>query len=357
MTKNNKRPWQAALVGLVGLILVASASIRVLSVTDWDATVFVGFGEVTDPTTEYAEDRLADIQLRSGRGHDGKYFFVQANDPWLLAPDDNAEVLDRPLYRSQRMLYPLIAGVGGLLSPESIVWGLLVVNVVAMAVGSWVVALLALEMGASAWWGLGFVLNLGLIGDFAIDSAGIVAVLFAFLGIWFLLRERNGLSITSFAMAGLSREVMLIVAVGAAIWLWRRSRRQLGLLFLLVPSSVVALWGLYLRFRVEEGAGGLPVADWPFLGIARSFDFWTRDPRSFAVGITMLLLLILFTRRAVGSSHLVAWAFLGFVPLAAILSEHVWRNWFDISRAIAPIWTSYALLLFAGKVEGETSLS
>jgi len=340
----------------VGLILVATAAIRVLSVTDWNATLFVGFGEVSDPTTEYAEDRLAEIQLRSGRGHDGKYFFVQANDPWLLAPDENAQVLDRPLYRSQRMLYPLIAGVGGLLSPEAIVWGLLIVNVIAIAVGSWVVALLAVEMGASAWWGLGFVFNLGLIGDFAIDSAGVIAVLFAFLGIWFLIRERIGLSIASFAMAGLSREVMLIAAVGAAIWLWRRSRRQLSLLFLLGPSSVVALWGIYLRFRVEDGVGGSPVVDWPFLGIVRSFDYWTRDPRSFVVGITMLMLLVLFTRRAIGSSHLVAWSFLGFVPLAVILSEHVWRNWFDISRAIAPIWTAYVLLLFAENVEDETSL-
>ena len=91
--------------------------------------------------------------MRGDLGHDGRFFFVQGNDPWVLEPEVNAVVLDRPLYRSQRMFYPLLAGGFGLFSPEGVVWGLLVVNVIAMGLGTWAVAVLAVEMGLSSWSG------------------------------------------------------------------------------------------------------------------------------------------------------------------------------------------------------------
>ena len=87
----------------------------------------------------------------------------------------NAVVLDRPLYRSQRMFYPLQAGGLGLFSAEGVVWGLLVVNVIAMGLGTWAVAVLAVEMGLSSWWGLAFLLNIGLVSELNIGGAGIVA--------------------------------------------------------------------------------------------------------------------------------------------------------------------------------------
>src|SRR5690606_19508433 len=127
--------------------------IRVLAETGWDATVFVAFGEEATPTREYAEERLGEVFLRRAQGHDGKFFFVQSNDPWVIDPEENALVLDRPLYRSQRMLYPALAGGGGLFGPETIVWAMLVVNLLAMGVGTWVTARIAMEMGGSPWWG------------------------------------------------------------------------------------------------------------------------------------------------------------------------------------------------------------
>jgi hypothetical protein len=106
------RSTPAWLVGIVALGLVAGACTWVLSRVDWDATVFIGFGEDAPATRAYAEDRLGTVYLRGDQGHDGKFFFIQANDPWVLAPENNAAVLDRPLYRSQRMLYPVLAGLG-----------------------------------------------------------------------------------------------------------------------------------------------------------------------------------------------------------------------------------------------------
>ena len=174
---------------------MAAIAVRVLAEVDWDPTIFVAFGEEATPTREYAEERLGDVYLRPAQGHDGKFFFVQSNDPWVLDPEENALVLDRPLYRSQRMLYPLLAGGGGLFGSETITWSMLVVNVLAMGAGTWVVARIAMEMGGSPWWGLAFALNLGFISEVNIGGAGVVAAVAAFGAVLAVMKGRRGLAV------------------------------------------------------------------------------------------------------------------------------------------------------------------
>ena len=348
----------ALLVGAVGFLISGLVGVRVLSNSDWDPTIFAAFGEEATPTREYAEERLGDVFLRPLQGHDGKFFFVQANDPWVLDPEANAEILDRPLYRSQRMLYPVLASAGGVLAPEGVVWGLLVVNLLAMGMGTWAVALLAEEMGGSSWWGLTFVLNLGFISEMTIDGAGIVSAAAAFLALVMVLRDRLAPALVLLALAALSREAMLIAAAGTAFWLWRKDRKRDAGLTFIVPVGAVGLWALYLRAMIslEPGVDQVQELGLPFVGFIQAFDNWVNDPMDLIVGVSMMVLMLLYTRRTLISSRLVGWAFLGFVPLGILFTKQVWNSWFDISRAIAPIITAYVLLLFLGSKVEEPSL-
>ena len=59
---------------LFGLVI----ALRLLSVFDWDPTVFVAFGEESTAITEYGEQKLGrEVLQRPHQGHDGKFFFVQ----------------------------------------------------------------------------------------------------------------------------------------------------------------------------------------------------------------------------------------------------------------------------------------
>ncbi len=70
----------------------------------------------------------------------------------------------------------------------------------------------------------------------------------------------------------------------------------------------------------------------------------------------MMVLFFVFTRRVLISQHVVGWAFLGFVALGVVFTEQVWRSYFDITRAVAPIITSFVLLVFvAGRRRPLTS--
>ena len=92
---------------------------------DGDIAGLIKFGEGVNARviTEHVEDVLGrEVATVEAGGHDGKFFFLQALDPLYLEPTEHAALLDRPTYRAQRMLYPLLAGVGGLASPAVTLW-------------------------------------------------------------------------------------------------------------------------------------------------------------------------------------------------------------------------------------------
>ncbi len=342
-------------VAVIGAGLIAGVSIRVLSGSEWDASVFVGFGEDATPTRDYAEQRLGSVFLRPSQGHDGKFFFVQANDPWVLEPDQHAEVLDRPRYRSQRMLYPMLAGGGGLFAPAAIPWAMLLVNIVAMGAGTWVVARIAEEMGGSPWWGLAFALNLGFISEVNIGGAGVVAATAAFGAVLALKVDRRVLAVVLLALAALSREAMLIAAAGSALWLWMQGERRVALTTALVPVAAVAAWAAYLRVQIGGASVVSEVQEigWPFYGFIEAFSSWVEDPIDLVVGVAMMVLFVLFIRRVLISRGIVGLAFAGFAVLGVVFTEQVWRSYFDITRAVAPVITSFVLLMFLSQNSAE----
>jgi hypothetical protein len=134
---------------MIGFGVSVLLIMKVVVPADWDPSAVASFGIEEQSTLEYASSRLDRVVARPSIGHDGRFFFVQANDPFLLQPQENAWLLDRPTYRTQRMFYPLLAGMGGLLSPSYILWGLIGVNVAATGLGTLAVAAYAVQHGLS----------------------------------------------------------------------------------------------------------------------------------------------------------------------------------------------------------------
>lgn len=321
-------------------------AVRILGAVDWDATIFTAFGAKATPTRIYAEDRLGEVYLRTNQGHDGKYFFVQSNDPWLIHPSENAKVLDLPIYRSQRMFYPVLAGGAGFFTPEMIVWAMLIVNLLAIGVGTTATGQIAIEMGGSPWWGLAFLFNLGIFSVLLIGGAGIVAAAAAFGAVAFFLQGRTRLAIVLLLVAALSREAMVVTAVGSAYWLWKRGLKTEAKLAIAIPVMGVAIWAIFLRVRIgaDDGTQQVQGVGLPFLGFWKAISSWIDSPIDLVVGFAILLLLLAFTWRVITEDHLVGWAFVGFVPLGLLFTEQVWRSYLDIARVTAPVLTAFVLL-------------
>lgn len=342
----------AWVVGVIGFLLGLGIVLRLLVPGHMDPTMFLAVGQDTPIQKHYAERLLGTVDTRPGAGHDGKFFFAQANDPWYLDPAQHAAVLDRPLYRGERMLYPMIAGGFGAFPPGVVVWTLLITNVLALGLGTYLAARLAGAWGLSRWLGLAVPLNIGLLFEVAIDGSGVVAYAFCLAGLVAFVGRRTWLASVAFAAAALSREVMLAFAVGVVILYWL-DRRRPPWRVVIVPAAALAIWGAYLSFRLRGvgGAGSAPgLFALPFVGMLRALGSWIDEPDGLAaLSVMLLIIVVAFTVLAPRSRLPIAWGALPFVALAVVLSADVWREPFDLSRALAPVFTAAPLLLAASR--------
>ena len=348
--------WLVVAVALlVGLLIITASLLR----HDGDIAGLIKFSSndpeeellmrpFLAPLTAHVEAVLDRSVATTGKqGHDGRFFFLQALDPLYLSPDEHAVYLDRPRYRAQRMLYPLVAGVGGLVSPEAVLWSMAFINVAALALGTLGTARLAQRLGGSAWLGLAFTLNPGIIFEFIISGAGIVAFACAVWGTLAIIDARTRSAIVWFVAAVLAREVMLLYLAGVCchrLFVTRRIPWALGA----IPALSVFAWMGYVRLRLNSTREVTEIQEFgpPFGGMLDAFDNWLNDPIDLAIIVGLIAMMPLLVLRAVQRPNPLAWGALGFVPLAILMTSQVWFDLFDISRAITPIMTAYVLTAF-----------
>lgn len=333
--------WRTPMVvGLVGFALAILVVVRVLAPAGWNPSATAAFGVDEELSLAYADSVLDHVLVREAFGHDGKFFFIQANDPLLLAPDEHAAYLDRPTYRAQRMLYPLLAGAGGLLGPEAILWGLIVVNLLAIGLGTAAVAVYSARLGMSPWLGLAFPLNPGIISELGLDGGGILAFALVCVAVAAVQWERPVLAVVSLTLAVLAREVMLLSALGLALWFWRRRDRRMALA-MAIPGLAAVAWAGYLRWRLPGGEASISEFDWPFAGFFGAASAWMEEPAHLVAGAVVAIVILLFVLQLVrGRSDPLAAATVGFVGLAVLLSARVWGAAFDMTRAVVPLFTA-----------------
>jgi hypothetical protein len=338
----------AVLMGVIGSIGAVLLVGRLLAEFDFDPTTTIKFATLDPEQNAYAEELLGrEIVVAPKAGHDGKFFFSQAMDPFLFEPDLHAVHLDRPTYRAQRMAYPAMASLGGLLPAEATAWGLIVVNVLAMGVGTAFTALVAMRMGISRWFGLAFLLNPAMIVTLNIDGGGIVAMAAMMAGVYYVMKDSLIPAAVALAVAALARETMLIAAVGLGLFILYKKRTVAWALA--APAIAVAGWWVYVRWRL----GGLleqdvKALDRPFVGFYQAFQLWL-DTQGNAIdmlmGIVLLVMSVMVLIRAVKTPTALGWAVSGFALLAIFMSAPVWLNYYDSARALAPVLTAYVLLV------------
>lgn len=337
------------LVGLISLAVGLYISLPLLSGNEWNPSALIKFPEARPEQLGYGQRMLGDVVPAGGDGHDGKYFFMQAMDPFYQQPDDHAYQLDRPSYRAQRMVYPTIAGGFGLLPPLATAWSLWGVNMLALGIGGWLTARLALEMGLSAWFGLAFVFNPGILVSSIIDTADVFAMVFFIASVLMLMRRRYTAGAVFLSLAALSRETMIVAAVGAIIYIWKTERKVPPVLGL--PFVTSAIWWVYLRFQIgylDSGVQDVAAIGLPFKGFYDAVVRWLTRPDSVVdmmFGLILLVVSLLIVKHAWRMPSLIGYMTAGFALIALAMVVDVWKFYFDATRALAPVITVYVLMV------------
>jgi hypothetical protein len=335
-----------------GLVVGLLITLRLLIPNGMDPSIFLALGDRSPDQTRYAREHLGPVRTREGLGHDGRFFFPQAVDPWYLQPPRHAAVLDRPVYRAQRMLFPVIASGAGLMAPAFIPWSMLITSLVALCIGAGLAARLASHHGLPRWLGLAVPLNIGLLYEMQVGGAGVLAYTLALGATYGQERGRDGWAAAALVLSALTREVMLAFGLGLVALGWIKDRKIRWLL-LLTPFVVTGAWHVYIRIRLAgiEGAGGergnfSP----PFVGFAEAVGSWLEHPAEFVVNAVLVLVVVAFVPLATRSRQGIAWGALPFALLSIFLSANVWAEPFDFTRALAPVFSAAPFVLIGARV-------
>ena len=234
---------------------------------------------VTEPIIPAAPVLEADLgpeAVNRAGPHDGAFFYVIARQPMHL--DAAAEGLDRPRYRSQRILFPVL---GWALHPsgggEGLVTALFVVGALGVLGGAVAMGALATGLGGPSWPAVVFPLLGGSVTSLRITTPDPLAVALALGAVALALRRRTGWAVALGVAAVLTKETTLLVLIGYLVW----DRSRLGALLAGVPAAVAGGWWAVLHLLVPAGDRAEVIEfTWPFQGWATSIDYWStgREP-------------------------------------------------------------------------------
>ena len=205
-------------------------------------------------------------------GYDGQYNYFIALDP---NPASVAPHLDVPAYRFQRILYPLLVRALTLGQPSLIPWALIILNIIAQAIGADLVGSLLAGYGASRWYALVYGLWAGL--TYAVRLAMTEPLAYALVA-GALLASRRGHETWAAVFYGLAlftKETTILFIAAHLLWLavrqsWPGVLRLGALTFL--PFGVFQLLIRQWFGRFGLGSGGYlatPFEVIPYMGLWR----------------------------------------------------------------------------------------
>jgi hypothetical protein len=348
-TVDGKSLWMPRVIGAVGFALIVYIAFGLVAGADWNPTLFIKFDESNAPLQEYAEARFDEVIFAGGDGHDGKYFFLQASDPFYLHPDDHADLIDRPTYRAQRMLYPTLAGGFGMFPPLVTAWVLVSLNVIAVGVGTYLTSLVAVRLGLSPMFGLAFFINPAVFVSAVINTAEVFGMVFLMGGILMAMDRKHTVAAGMFTLSVLSRETMLLCVVGWVIFEFA-SRKKLRWEMSL-PFAAVAAWWVYLRWRIgylSDDVQDVRALGRPLDGFLSAFQDWISQPErvdDLLVGLGLVLICCFFIYLAIIRRSLMPLMAAGFGLVGLLMVEEVWAHYFDSTRAMTPLITLFFLSL------------
>ncbi len=278
--KTSQKFWPKYGPTLTVFIIATSFTILVLAVNSWDPMVFVRLG------TRYGQgDPEGTI------GYDGQFAYHMAINPLGAAP-----YMDIPPYRYQRVLYPFTAWAVSFSQPVLVPWLLLILNIVALTLGTYVMGLILAQHSYSRWYALTVGIFAGQLVSLRLDLNEPFALTLALLAIYTFDNKQHRLGATFLALSMLSKETAIAFVGGYLLYfLIKREWRLLietGLISL-TPFVLLQLviWNAFGEFGLRSGGQG--ATSFSFIPFGGMFAFGFDSVQKLLVVLIILGPLIL----------------------------------------------------------------
>jgi hypothetical protein len=206
------------------------------------------------------------LALPAGIGHDGQQVYAMARNP--LSPRSSEQFLDRPAYRWQRPLLPVMAGMLHHANGYGLLWTLVGINLAAVAVGALAISVVAQRFGGSPWSGLVMAVLPGAWQTLRLSTPDVLAVALVVVALAFIASQRPWWAAVAACLAVLAKEPVLLVIIGVALSV-ALARRSAGF-----AAAVALLWWALLRLIFVHPQRGVIEFAGPLMGWSQSIKWW-----------------------------------------------------------------------------------
>src|SRR3989338_7678000 len=257
--------WPAAVVLFLYLMLGA----LYLNHYDWNVGAFSRIGQGSSIGQLFSNDGI--YLDPPGAGYDGQFYYVLARRPFDF--ETVSRVIDFPAWRYQRIVYPLTVWFLSLFGHATLVALFLpLVNIVSVGMSVYLLGRLLERYALNPWLSLLYGLSPGLIFSFFYNLAEPLAYFFVIAAVYYFLNDSFIRSVIFLAIAALTKEICLLVAVGFGLFLLLT--RPLGYLkktlLYAIPVVVFIIWLIVLKILFSAGTY-VPIVDFnlglPFAGL------------------------------------------------------------------------------------------
>jgi hypothetical protein len=302
--------WPRYGPALVVFIITVGFSLLILTTNHWNPMAFVRLG------TRYGQgDPNGTI------GYDGQFAYQIALNPLGAAP-----YLDVPAYRYQRILYPLTARLVSFGQPQLLPWALIILNILALTLGTYIMGLILAQQRLSRWYALTVGLFVGQLVSLRLDLNEPFSLTLTLLGIHAFEKERPRLAALYLALGLLAKETAILFVGGYLLSFLLKRRWQLLLetgLISLGPFALLqfVLWLTFGQLGLRSGGeGATSFSLIPFGGL---LAFGLDNPQTLLIVFLILGPLILWPCLALSISLVRSFRQAQVSPAALILTLHL----------------------------------
>jgi hypothetical protein len=290
-----RKKASAICAAALGLALYASFTAAMLARRHFDPSAFVVAGdEYTNPAAAPANVHV----VTHSAGYDGQFYFRLAIAPFSVEELVAGVHFDYPVYRSQRILYPILAYLVSAGRSSSVPWSMIAVNLLAAGtIGGAAALVLQMYHRPIILAAVSVAMYPGFLLTISRDLTEIVQISFVLAGIALIVTRRDGFAALMFSAAVLAKEMAVIVAIAVLLdrVITRRLRAKDALL--IVPVATFAGWKMVLfhLWHLPPSLGTDGHFSQPFAGMWQCIRTVVAAPKGQTLLIVELLLVAAFT--------------------------------------------------------------